>query len=307
MERVRDLGAYYWRYFSTFKLLIRILSYPPLGGGPGVQPDSLTLTREWRADPSMVYSKVDKIRNWTVQKGKVCQDATQRAMQTGFRRAKGWTDRYRKDGNLAAQKAISNSIDNARYVGAKTRQTVQGTLDKAGRNSEEKKKKKGERSSKKKKRERQLISSVEVEESVGESLCPEDPQWVSPQRIAIRVIRPLPPHLQSLDVPVPSSVKSYKNCTYFPETDTHYVPAGRGGPFEVLATGAESLKWLKPYPEQYWVFRSSALRELKQTGRLHWRETDRWGVPWEESRWNEDARPIWDPEKKTWDRSMMDL
>lgn len=178
---------------------------------------------------------------------------------------------------------------------------MQGTLEKAKRISEEKKTKKKNNEDT---REHQLVSSLKIQESVRKKISPKNPKWVSPKRIAIRSIRPLPPHLRSLNVHVPSSIKTYTNSTYFPETDTHYVPEGKGGAFEILAAGAESLKWLKPYPEQYWASRSSTLKELKQTGRLHWRETERRG---EKSRSKEDARPGWDPERKKWDRSMMSL
>lgn len=238
--------------------------------------------------------KVDRIRAWAIQKGKDGHGVAQKVWRKGSQQAKTWNARQAKNSNPMAGIGKRNSIERAKTARNKAQRMMRDRLKRA-------KELYGEKT------QNRHAASHESEELEAVTKLPENPQWLSPKRIAVRIKRPLPPHLRSLDVPVSSSTKSNKHCTYFPETDTHYLPEEEGGPFEVPAARGENLKWLKPYPEQYWVFRSSALKELKYTGKLHWRGTDRWGVPWDEGRWKEDVRPAWNAESRKWDRSVMAL
>ena len=64
---------------------------------------------------------------------------------------------------------------------------------------------------------------------------------------------------------------------YYPETDSFYVPHGKGGPRDVPARD-----WLRHYGEgDFWEERERQLEELEFTGRISGRETDRWGNSWE--------------------------
>lgn len=54
-------------------------------------------------------------------------------------------------------------------------------------------------------------------------------------------------------------------------------------------------------PEEFWDFRESAVKEMTETGRLHWRKTDRWGRGWEEGKLEGDCWPTWNDEEGRWD------
>ena len=132
--------------------------------------------------------------------------------------------------------------------------------------------------------------------------------WLLPPKVKIRIrTRPLPVHFRSLDLPNFWSAMTDRKGTYIPETDSHFFPLEVGGPFEIPAARGQSQSWIKPLPDCFWSFRSSALEELRTTGRLSWRRRDRWGDPWEKSRWKDDVRPNFDPRTSKWDRSMMAL
>ena len=129
---------------------------------------------------------------------------------------------------------------------------------------------------------------------------PAKDEYLEPCSILVSIIEPLPQTFRSLDVPCPSSVTSYKQSSYLPETDTFFLPVVAGGPFEIAATEAEFGRWIEVTPEKFWKFRSSALRELKETGKLHWRKVDRWGKGWQEGWWRGKERPLWDQGTKKW-------
>lgn len=238
-------------------------------------------------------SGVQHARTWTARQSKEGNDVARKRLRSGMKKAKSWVARQSKESIHVFQE--ENGIREAKSVGVEIQRAIREKLQQAREECENTYL-------------RPYVPSHDSDdESLHETRLPEYPIWLSPERIAIRIKLPLPPHLRSLDIPVASSVKNYECCTYFPETDTYFVPDEEGGPFEVPAARGENQTWLKPYPEQFWDFRSSALEELKHTGKLHWRKVDRWGIPWEESRWKEDVRPVWIPERKKWDRSMMDL
>ncbi|KAL8791718.1 MAG: hypothetical protein Q9195_005725 [Heterodermia aff. obscurata] len=263
--------------------------------------------------------KATQIRIWTVQKSKEGYDVAEKAIRSGAQHARTWSAQQSREGSDVARKKLRSGIQKAKSWGVKqTKDNVDNFQEKSGIRGAGNVGEEIQRAIREKLQQareacentylRPYVPSHDSEDgSLYEIQFPDDQAWLSPKNMAIRIKLPLPPHLQSLDIPVASSVRNYQCCTYFPETDTHFVPDEEGGPFEVPAARGESQIWLKPYPEQYWDFRSSALEELKQTGKLHWRKVDRWGIPWEESRWTEGVRPVWNPEKKKWDRSMMDL
>lgn len=77
---------------------------------------------------------------------------------------------------------------------------------------------------------------------------------------------------------------------WFAETDTIYVPPSRGGPADIPIS-REGMRYIIPSQEdqlpfpslgKFWETRRKALEELKMTGRLTNRDTDRWGRPWSE-------------------------
>lgn len=115
------------------------------------------------------------------------------------------------------------------------------------------------------------------------------------------------------DTPAASSTKSVLNATYFPETDTYYIPAtahtrtlGGSSPsaYEVCVANYDNPTERHSFPEEFWAFRDSALEELMTTGRCHWRPTDRWGRLWEEGRWEiGDLWPVWNDRLRVWDHS----
>ena len=125
-------------------------------------------------------------------------------------------------------------------------------------------------------------------------------EFLKPCSILVSIIEPLPQTSRSLDVPCPSSVTSYKQSSYLPETDTFFLPFVAGGPFEIAATEAEYGRWIEVTPHKFWKFRHSALRELKETGKLHWRKVDRWGKGWQEGWWRGEERPLWDQSTRKW-------
>lgn len=130
-------------------------------------------------------------------------------------------------------------------------------------------------------------------------------QYLEPCGITVWTIERLPRNLRSLDIPCPSSLSSYKHTSYFPETDTFFLPSVAGGPFEVAAAEAEHSRWITVSPERFWKFRESALKELRETGKLHWRRMDRWGKTWQEAWWRGEERPEWDQEARKWDCSVV--
>jgi len=129
---------------------------------------------------------------------------------------------------------------------------------------------------------------------------PPDQKYLEPCWILVSVVEPLTPPLRSLDIPCPSSIASYKQTSYLPETDTFYFPFVAGGPFEVAAAEAEYGRWIEVDPKKFWKFRESALKELRETGKLHWRKLDRWGKTWQEGWWRGQERPVWDVDTKKW-------
>ena len=261
-----------------------------------------------------------KFRTWTAQKSKEGYDIAEKAMRSSVQHARIWSARQSKESNDIARRKLRSGIQKAKAWGV--RHSKENIHDDDEENDTQ-----GVKSAsveiQRAIRERLQQAREECEntylrpyvpshdsgdESPYETQLPENHTWLPPEQIAVRIKLPLPRQFRSLDVPVASSVRNnYTCCTYFPETDTHFIPDEEGGPFEIPAARGENQMWLKPYPEQYWDFRSSALEELKHTGKLHWRKVDRWGVPWEESRWKEDIRPAWNPERRKWERSMMDL
>ena len=238
-------------------------------------------------------SGVEHARTWSARQREESHVARKK-LRSGIEKAKGWGARQSKESINHTQEE-NNGIRGAESCGVEIQEAIREILQQA--------------------REecantylRPYVPSRDSDdESLYETELSENPAWLPLNGIAIRIKLPLPPHWRSLDIPVASSVKDYECCTYFPETDTHFVPDEEGGPFEVPAARGENETWFKPYPEQFWEFRNSALEELKFTGRIHWRKANRWGIPWEESRWKEDIRPVWNPKRKMWDRSMMDL
>ena len=64
---------------------------------------------------------------------------------------------------------------------------------------------------------------------------------------------------------------SYQSTSYLPETDTFFLPYVVGGPLEVLASQVENDGYIAIGPQRVWDFRESALKELRETGKLHWR------------------------------------
>ena len=263
--------------------------------------------------------KATEIRTWTVPKSKEGYEVAEKAVRSGVQYGRAWSAQQSKNGNDVARRKLRSGMQKAKAWGARqSKENVQETQEE---NDIQGAKNDGEeflRAIREKLQQAReacentylrpyMPSHDSSDESLHENCLPENQAWLSPKQIAIRIKLPLPRHFRSLDIPVASSVKDYMCCTYFPETDTHFVPDEEGGPFEIPAARGENEMWLKPYPEQYWEIRSSALEELKHTGKLHWRKVDRWGILWEESRWKEDIRPVWNPERKRWDRSMMDL
>ena len=240
-------------------------------------------------------------------------------MRSGVQHARIWTARRSREGNDVARKKLQSSIEKAKsWAARQSKESIHDTREGNGIRGAQKVDVEFLRATREKLQQaREECENTYLrpygpsydsdDDSLYETRLPENSTWLSPKRIAIRIKLPLPPYFRSLDVPVASTVKNYECCTYFPETDTHFVPDEEGGPFEIPAARGENQTWLKPYPEQYWDFRSSALEELKHTGKLHWRKVDRWGIPWEEGRWKEDIRPVWIPERKKWDRSVMNL
>lgn len=134
---------------------------------------------------------------------------------------------------------------------------------------------------------------------------PSVEQYPEPCGFTVTIVEPLTPSLRSLDVPCPSSITSYKQTSYFPETDTFFLPSVAGGPFEVPAAEAEIGRWIDVDPKKFWKFRVSALKELRETGKLHWRKVDRWGKTWQEGWWRGEERPVWDVETKKWDSDVV--
>jgi len=134
---------------------------------------------------------------------------------------------------------------------------------------------------------------------------PPNQQYLEPCWILVSIVEPLPRNLRSLDIPCPSSLSSYKQTSYFPETDTFFLPSVAGGPFEVAAAEVEHSRWITVSPEKFWRFRESALKELRETGKLHWRRMDRWGKTWQEAWWRGEERPEWDQEARKWDCSVV--
>lgn len=132
-----------------------------------------------------------------------------------------------------------------------------------------------------------------------------DQQYLEPCWITVTVVEPLPRNLRSLDIPCPSSLCSYEQTSYFPETDTFFLPSVAGGPFEVAAAEGEHSRWMHISPDKFWKFRESARKELKETGKLHWRKVDRWGRTWQEAWWRGEERPEWDREARKWDCSVV--
>lgn len=139
----------------------------------------------------------------------------------------------------------------------------------------------------------------EISHRLWSKQLPEE-QYLEPCCMLVSIVEPLKPALRSLDVPCPSSIASYKQTSYFPETDTFYFPLMAGGPFEVTAAGAENGRWIEVGPKTFWRFRESALNELRETGKLHWRKLDRWGKTWQEGWWRGEERPVWDLGTKKW-------
>ena len=265
------------------------------------------------------HRKATEIRTWTVQKSKEGYDVAEKAMRSGVQNARSWSARQSKEGSGGTRKKLRSGIQKAKSWGARqSKENIHDTQEDNGIGGAKIVDVEFQRVLREKLQQareecentclRPCVPSYgSDDESLYETQLSENEIWLSPKGIAIRIKLLLPPHLRSLDIPTASSVKNYECCTYFPETDTHFVPDEEGGPFEIPAARGENQMWLKPYPEQFWDFRSSALEELKHTGKLHWRKVDRWGIPWEESRWMEDVRPVWNPKRKMWDRSMMDL
>lgn len=124
--------------------------------------------------------------------------------------------------------------------------------------------------------------------------------YLGPCWIVVSIKSPPPQAFRSLDIPCLSSVASYNQKSYFPETDTFFLPLAAGGPFEVAATEIEKGRWIELTDEKVWKYRESALEELMLTGGLHWRKVDRWGRGWQEGRWREVERPTWDQAAKKW-------
>lgn len=125
-------------------------------------------------------------------------------------------------------------------------------------------------------------------------------RYLEPCAIVVTIVEPLPQRFRSLDIPSPSSISSYEQSSYLPETDTFFLPDVAGGPFEILAAEVRRGRWIEASPRKFWKFRESALRELKETGKLHWRKVDRWGLSWQDGWWRGDDRPVWDVEGKKW-------
>lgn len=132
--------------------------------------------------------------------------------------------------------------------------------------------------------------------------------WLAPPYVA-----EIPPYHRtpSADTPAASSTKSSLIATYFPETDTYYVPASAktrtwdGSPaYEVWVANYDNPTERHSFPEEFWTFRDSALKELMTTGRCHWRRTDRWGRLWEDGRWEiGDLWPVWNDRLRVWNHS----
>ena len=216
-------------------------------------------------------SGVEHARTWSARQREERSTVARKKLRSGIEKAKGWGIRHSKESINDTQG--ENGIRGAEICGREIQLAIQEKLQQA----------------------REVCANTYLrpyvpshdsdDESLYDNELSENSTWLSPKRMAIRIKLPLPPHWRSLDIPVASSVKNYECCTYFPETDTHFVPDEEGGPFEVPAARGENERWFKPYPEQFWEFRSSALDELKFTGRIHGRKADRWGIPWEESWW----------------------
>ncbi|KAL9040522.1 MAG: hypothetical protein Q9214_004452 [Letrouitia sp. 1 TL-2023] len=63
---------------------------------------------------------------------------------------------------------------------------------------------------------------------------------------------------------------------YYPETDSFHVPRANGGPYDIPAREA-----MKDYGNgAFWGYRREKLNELRITGRVRGRPTDRWGECW---------------------------
>ena len=129
---------------------------------------------------------------------------------------------------------------------------------------------------------------------------PQGQQHLEPCWILVSIIEPFTQVLRSLDVPCPSSITSYKQASYFPETDTFFLPCVAGGPFEVAAAEVDQGRWIEVTPAKFWKFRESALKELRETGKLQWRKVDRWGKKWEEGWWKGEGRPKWNQGARRW-------
>jgi len=138
----------------------------------------------------------------------------------------------------------------------------------------------------------------------GQSSRSTPQHWMSPGNGNSITINPrLPSSLRSRDVPF-TAYNPYRSATYFPETDTHYITNKVGGPHEIRASIPGNERWVQP-AGRHWLFQESALRELRETGRLHWRERDQRGYRWEEGDWTGEARPNFDLERQKWDHSTM--
>lgn len=74
-----------------------------------------------------------------------------------------------------------------------------------------------------------------------------------------------------------SSGRSHREgIKYYPETDSFYVPRSKGGPYDVPAH-----EWRRHYGVgDFWEQRERQMIELRTTGRISGRETDRYGEPW---------------------------